>query len=214
MPRTYIDHFIYGGASIELIEADVRSRFGVAPQAGGSHQGRGTRNSFIHVEWDDETNNCFLELIGPDLMQGGKGAVGTYFKAFPKPRLDGFSVWTPDIEVTKRLLQQEGFTIRPEPFTRMRPDGILLSWNVIHVEGHDLGKFIPFFMDRSPEDGPASTATPGCSLLAFRVRHPQAERLNLAYRAMGLRVIAEPSKNPSLELSLMTPQGLVELTSE
>jgi catechol 2,3-dioxygenase-like lactoylglutathione lyase family enzyme len=124
------DHAIIGVR--DLTEAMQRYQaLGFAVSPGGRHTGRGTHNAIIRFGLD------YLELISiyDERELAGRGLNGQALADFLKKQeggLVGYALASAGIEEDAARFQQTGLTAEgPFAMQRLRPDGRLLSWQLL-----------------------------------------------------------------------------------
>ena len=199
-----IDHFMYAVADLDDGLAWAEEALGVAPVAGGSHEGLGTRNALLSL------GEVYLEIIAPDPAQSVESQMVT---GMAKLSAGGLVTWAAqgDLVVTKGLLEEAGISSTGPVETRRRTaDGGLLVWDLLFPQ--DGGYGMPFFIDWRKSPHPATTTRVGGELRSFRISTPEAEDLAPVLVGLGLGVQVVPGA-PELRVVIDGANGTVELTS-
>ncbi|NNE11335.1 MAG: VOC family protein [Ilumatobacter sp.] len=165
-----IDHLVYVVPDVDAGVEQIEAATGVRAAAGGAHEGRGTHNALL--AFDDTT---YLEIIGPDPGQpepAGPRPFGV--TADSVPHLATFAVHPVGDESLADVVGQLGPTGvpfgEPEPMSRARPDGTLLSWQLaLPTAG---GGVVPFAIDWGDTPNPAGSLPVLGRLHTLLVTHP------------------------------------------
>ena len=92
-----------------------------------------------------------------------------------------------------------------------RPDGALLSWRYTDPRTVLADGLVPFFIDWGQSPHPAQTAAQGCSLIALRAEHPDAQRVQRLLGDLGIDLPVQSGPRPVLIAVIDSPRGRVEL---
>lgn len=207
--RAQIDHIILAGPDLTELEEYAEASLGIRPQPGGAHPGVGTRNSLLGLG-----GHRYLELVAPDPEQPEPARPRPFrVDEVTKPTLTGWALRAGELtERVARAREKDVDPGDPRPMSRMRPDGMELSWQLTSLDT-DLDGMVPFLIDWGPSPHP-SEGLPAVKLVTVRVRHPEAERLSHVLEALEaprgpiqLRA-AEPVR---LSLVIATEDGSVTL---
>lgn len=203
-----LDHLLWAVPELAAGIARFEALTGVGADPGGSHPDFGTRNALAALEGD-----VYLEIIAPDPAQDLTGTRGETLAALPDPRLLTFAVRSDDLDRVAELATAAGLDCGdPLAMSRRTPDGGLLRWRVLRLDGGRFGELVPFFIDWGDTPHPSRTTVRGCRLEAFEVAHPQRDELARIYRALELDIVPLPADEPGLRALLATPNGEVVLT--
>lgn len=168
-----IDHLLWAVLDLDDGMADIERRCGVAPQVGGRHPGIGTHNALLGLG-----DACYLEIIALDPSQDVISGLGQGLVGLQRPKLLTWCAAAEDLAAVAARARDLGLS--PSPITAMqrrRPDGELLSWRLLFLEGHDFGPTVPFFIDWRGSEHPSRSVAPGCRLDALVLGHPRPEPL-------------------------------------
>ena len=234
-----IDHFMYAVADLDDGLAWAEDAFGVAPIAGGSHEGLGTRNALLGLraraaERSEASSGrklagedgmgrntepargfgalgaTYLEIIAPDPAQSVENRM---VERMAKLSSGGLVTWAAqgDLTVTKGLLQEAGISsVGPAETRRRTPDGGLLIWELLFPQGGGYG--MPFFIDWRDCPHPAATTPVGGRLESFGISTPDAEALGAVLSGLGLEVEVSEGE-PEMRVVIEGEKGQVELIS-
>jgi hypothetical protein len=133
-----LDHVMVLVEDLDRAARRYESTYGLAAVDGGRHAGLGTANAVVPL--GDE----YIELIAVvDTDEAGTNPVGRFLSH----RLA--SVGEGAVAVCLRTADPTAVTARtgsaPVAMSRVRPDGVLLSWELLGMEGA-LGHGLPFFI--------------------------------------------------------------------
>ena len=199
-----IDHFMYAVADLHEGMAWAEDLFGVAPIAGGSHEGLGTRNALLSL------GDTYLEIIAPDPAQSVESQM---VEGMAELSAGGLVTWAAqgDLVVTKGLLEEAGISSAGPVETRRRTaDGGLLLWDLLFPQGGGYG--MPFFIDWRESPHPAATTPVGGKLVSFGISTPDTGALGAVLAGLGLGV--EVSEGvPEMRVVIEGANGAVELVS-
>ena len=202
-----IDHLVYATPDLDKSVKAIERLLGVRPVPGGQHPGAGTRNLLVGLG-----DSIYLEIIGPDPDQPNP----------PKPRRFGIdelkaarlATWAAkgtDLERIVRKAEQHGMDLGTvQPGSRLRPDGVLLSWRFTVSPFLTEGGVLPFFIDWGDSQHPARSLPQGCSLVGLRAEHPAPKRIESMARSIDLDLRVTKGA-PALIATISTPAGTVEL---
>lgn len=222
MTAAAIDHLVYGVPELGPAVDRLQALLGVAPAAGGRHEGRGTHNALLALGGDR-----YLEVIAPDPEQPEPPAPRPFgLNHLTAPRLITFAVHAapgtepPErsgpaarLERWRRQAAARGYD--PGPVVsggRRRPDGSLLNWHLCQHPELPFGGVVPFLIDWGTEPSPAAAAPPGCRLLELEAIHPEPQAVRAALGALEAAVPVRPGPAPALRATVAAPSGRAVLT--
>lgn len=181
-----IDHLVYAAPDLDAgIEAIV-ALTGVEAVAGGSHPGAGTRNALL--SFDDD---AYLEIISVDPDQPEhRGPRPFGVDSVGSPRLVSFAIHPGDGETIESLadrMRDLGFDPGPiAAMSRLRPDGVELSWRLTRAVDAPLGLaqpagegVIPFVIDWGGTPTPARSTPRVGRLVELHISHPDPAVVDL-----------------------------------
>ena len=204
-----VDHLVYVTADLDAATNELEALLGVRAAGGGSHVGRGTRNTLLSLGED-----VYLELLGPDPEQD----VQQPASRFPeRPLLRTWAVKAPEIEAVVANARSRGYDPGDvNDMSRARPDGVLLEWRLTSGGGGGLGTdglvgLVPFLIDWGATDHPALSAPEGCTLVSLRAEHPDPSAVTPSLEALGVDLEVGVGAEAALVATIETPNGTVEL---
>ncbi len=209
-----LDHLLLGCSDLQSGIAFVEQRTGVRAAYGGVHPGCGTRNAVLSLG-----DRRYLEIIAPDPQQPGVLPWLTsslpHIATLTQPRLIGWAVRHPDIDVLTAKLREAGMGVHgPHIRSRTRADGRVLAWKMATL-ADDRGGILPFFLTwdaASPH--PADGAPAGCSLERFVVTYPNTNELARLFELFAPDVEIRRGDASRLDASLAGPKGRLETWNE
>jgi hypothetical protein len=198
-----LDHILWGAPDLEAGERLFTVLSGVKPARGGVHAGFGTRNSLLSLG-----EGLYFEIIAPDPAQDLAGTRGERIAAQPRPGLTAFSVRSDDLPAMRRAAEAAGIPIRgPVSMGRTRADGVRLDWSILYFGDGAFGDSVPFAIDWGNSPHPSGSTPHGLRLLDFVALHPDRERLEAIYGALGVPVRVERALTAGFLAELDTPRG-------
>lgn len=203
-----VDHLVYATPDVQQGVERVERLLGVRATPGGQHPGRGTRNALLSLG-----PGRYLEIIGPDPEQPSPVQARPFgIDDLKEPRLVTWAAKGQQLEQLASDAGRRGVTLGEViSGSRRRADGVLLSWRYTDPRTIVADGIVPFFIDWGSTPHPASTATPGASLIALRAEHPDAKQIQRTLSRLGLNLRVEPGPRSALIATISTPRGRVEL---
>lgn len=204
-----LDHLVIAAPDLDAAKQRFQDDTGVAPVDGGRHVGLGTRNALVSFG-----NGRYLEIIAPDPEQDLDGGFGAALADLVSELPLHWAVRVTGLQRVADHATSVGLDsgiIRRT--TRATPDGTLLEWELMGVSGHDLGGFVPFYIDWLECPHPSDTAPVVGELTLFEVALPDgsdAKRL-LDPAPAGVTLVAG---EPHLRVRFESPKGVIEYASE
>ncbi|MEZ5230187.1 MAG: VOC family protein [Acidimicrobiales bacterium] len=209
-----IDHLVIAATDLAWLRRWWDERTGVHAVDGGAHDGRGTRNALVGLAGGVGATT-YLELIGPDPEQPTP----------PEPRSFGiddlppevptfvtFAVSVDDLESAVATVASVGLTPGPiVAMSRLRPDGVRLSWRLAVPDLAEHGGAQPFLIEWGDTPHPSQSLPGGAELLELSVESPASEPLAAMFDALGLTIGVTPADRPMLNASIQTPNGVLDI---
>lgn len=230
--KTHIDHLVVAAHTLDQGVQWCEATLGITPGPGGAHARYGTHNRLFKVA-TPAFPMAYLEIIAVDPGAAPTDAAKRWFDLddpvlqaaiADEPRLVHFVVGTTDIQAALAALQAQGLD-RGSASAASRPStgGGTLHWQIsVREDGQRLfDGALPSLIqwgrpgDREPlrEHPRNSLPRSKVSLEQIAVVHPEADRLQAAYAALGLTGIAITAGPADLSATLRTPKGVVTLHS-
>lgn len=193
-----LDHIVIAAPDLEAAKKDFEKVTGVKPVNGGQHVGLGTRNALISFGTAQ-----YLEIIAPDPGQELAGTFGGILVEMKEPQLLHFAIRVTDLPAIAERATSSGF--RPGPIrrtSREQPDGTLLVWELLRIRGHELGGFMPFYIDWLACPHPADTTPVVGALREFTLTVPETvarfldapDKIDIQIGAPSLKMAFESDK--------------------
>lgn len=144
----------------------------------------------------------FLEVIGPNpTFEGELEGIGARAAALPGPRLLFWVMGVRDLGAYLRDAVRAGY---PFSDTNRVHDEIYEYW--IGAIGMEVVPHIPPVTEwKSRDDGEELAATVGSRIVDFTVHHPEAQKVQKVYDALGSSALVRRDSSPRLRLALETP---------
>lgn len=203
-----LDHLVYATPDLDATVAEIAGRLGVRPSAGGQHPGRGTRNALLALG-----PSCYLELLGPDPDQDLPGGPRWFgIDSLRGPRLVAWAAKAVDLDRLVADAGQRGVRLGAVgEGSRLRSDGVTLTWRLTDPTRVVEDGLVPFFIDWGSSPHPASSAAGGAELTAFETEHPDPQRVRATLRALDLDLPVGQAPVPALVATIRTPTAVVRL---
>jgi len=199
-----LDHLIVAGPDLDAVVEHVAGLVGLRAAAGGRHAGQGTRNALLGLG-----AGRYLELLGPDPEQEG-GAFLDSIAYLEAPALHGWCARAGAAGDVAARVAAAGATPRRLAMSRRRPDGVVLNWELVFVDGHPYGGLVPFFIDWQGSPHPSAALPPLLACAGLSLVHPDAAGLGALLAALGElpdEVRVEPGAAPRLRAAWCGPMG-------
>jgi hypothetical protein len=203
-----LDHILLGCNNLDRGIDFVYQHTGVRAAFGGVHPGVGTQNALVSLG-----ERRYLEIIAPDPKQPGV-TDSRGLKKLADPRLVGWAAHPGDVQSFADRLTRQGVAITgPQPGSRKRPDGRVLTWKIVALKDDSSG-LLPFFIEWSADSiHPSVDAPQGCRLISFEALAPDPDSLSKKAAQLGLDVSISKAEKPQLRAILAGPKGELSVTS-
>jgi len=201
-----IDHIVYASPDVEVGVRRIADLTGVEAVVGGSHVGRGTRNSLL--TFDDRT---YFEIIGIDHDQPEPNQARPFgLDDVTEPGIVAWAIHpsgAESIEDVVATMASAGFDPGPVAgMSRAKPDGSILSWRLTTSPPDGI---VPFVIDWGQADSPAMSLPSMGGLSSFTVSHPElAVRQTISDLIDGVTVT---DGEPGLAVEVATVNGTIRL---
>lgn len=205
-----VDHLLVGAAELYQGIEWINDRTGVTACLGGVHPGRGTCNALLSLG-----EKQYLEIIVPDPEQESNHFT-TALRSLKQPTLITWAAATDSIKDVETMARDAGFHPEsPRDGSRARPDGKLLQWKSISINGAFGSRFvepIPFFIQWLPGSSHPSQDSPaGCRLESLEFEDPDSSPLTAELRWLGIEATVTQRPERRLRATLTTPLGKLSL---
>ncbi|MER1967760.1 VOC family protein [Castellaniella sp. GW247-6E4] len=207
---TTLDHFMYAGTSLDDMATGFTALTGIVPEQGGRHPTLGTHNCLVGAG-----SSTYLELIAPDPASDVRSPMRDGMEALPRPQLHRFIMRcaSADFPALAEAYRRSGIEAPVHDLERLTQDGQILRWRLMIPEANSYGLFAPLFIDWLDTPHPTGRLTPDATVLACEAGHPQADRLALLWRDLGVEIPLRAADAPYMHVRLGTPRGEVAMTS-
>ena len=203
-----VDHLVYATPDLERGMREIEELIGIAPTLGGQHPGRGTRNALIALG-----ENAYLEIVAPDPGQPPPiGARWLGVDATTISRLTTWAVKARDVPDARRRAVENGVPLgEVHSASRLRADGVSLSWRLTDPDPLVADGVIPFFIDWGESSHPSRSAAQGATLVDLHVEHPDAASVRRMLRALDLDVAVTAAENAAIVAVIEGRHGRIVL---
>jgi hypothetical protein len=174
-----LDHLIVAGPDLAALVMALRQHTGVAAAPGGRHLGHGTHNALAGLG-----EGRYLELLAPDPDQAG-GTFAAALAGYRAPTLHTWCARAGEAAAVAERVRAAGCVPRRLAMQRRRPDGSVLAWELVFVDGHPFADLVPFFIDWLGTPHPSASLAGGLRVRALTLAHPDADGLVGLLRRLG-----------------------------
>jgi hypothetical protein len=199
-----VDHVLWAAADLDEGVRTLRERTGLRASAGGSHPGWGTRNALVGL------GDTYLEVLATDPAQDG-GWLAEEVLALPGPSLFRWALRTDDMDGVVHRVRAAGLRAEPVAMSRRTPAGDTLRWRIAFVEGHGLGRVVPFVIDWLDTPHPTTTMATQGRLVAVALAHPLANEVRRVLATIGVAVPVDDGPVATVHATVEGPAGTVVL---
>lgn len=192
------DHLVYATPDLQATAADLTAGLGIAPAAGGSHPGMGTRNLLYGLG-----PGRYFEVVGPDEQQG---IAPRWFgiAALTRARLAGWAVRAERIEPVVAGARARGYDPGDAVgMSRQAPDGTVPTWSLTMPKS----TVVPFLIEWGETPHPSTRDLPQLTLESFAAEHPDPLALRQELGALGVGLTISRRPHTRLTAALKGPGG-------
>ena len=203
-----VDHLVYATPDLNRGVEEIEKLLGVRAIFGGQHPGRGTRNALISLG-----PTAYLEIIAPDPKQPPPQEPRPFgIDGLKESKLVAWFVKGSDLERLRAEAVSKGVPLgEVKSGTRRRPDGVQLLWKFTEPSVLVADGIVPLLIDWGESDHPADTAAKGTTLVSLHAEHPDAERVLVMLRNLGVDLPVAQGQRPALIAVIEGPRGRVIL---
>lgn len=221
--KAALDHLVVLAATLDEGVAWCEATLGLTPGPGGQHALMGTHNRLFSIA-SAHYPLAYFEIIAIDPAAPPPARqrwfdldevdVQTCLRR-DGPRLAHWVARVPDARAAVAALRtldiERGEVLNA---SRPTPQG-LLQWQItVRDDGQRLlDGCLPTLIQWGAVHPAAAMPASGVTLMAFELRHPQAERLANACSALDLRDMSVRTGPAQLRARLQTPNGIIEICS-
>lgn len=224
MTAARLDHLVVVADSLAQGIAWCERTLGVTPGPGGEHPLMGTHNRLLRIATVDHPQ-AYFEIIAPnpaaaapartrwfDMDDAGQQAVVRE----QGPRLAHWVAQVPDVRAAAAELAALGIDRGRVVEASRKTDRGLLQWKItVRDDGQRLfDGCLPTLIQWGGVHAVANLAESGVTLHAVAIRHPRADELGAALRAIGIENVTVERGPADLCATLLTPLGKVRLESK
>ncbi len=197
-----LDHLVIAAPDLDNAKTAFADATGCMPADGGAHNGLGTRNALVSFG-----TSTYLDIIAPDPEQSLEGNFGGVLAKLPKIVPLHWAVRVTDLARAAQRARDLRFTPGPIRATsRTQPNGQRLDWQLMRILGHNLGGFVPFYIDWLQCPHPSTTNPVVGELLSFAIRAPDGPIHTLLENTQGVTV---SSGSPQCRFTIASEKGEV-----
>ncbi|MFF2082969.1 VOC family protein [Nocardia sp. NPDC058176] len=204
---TTLDHLVLAAPDLPGTVDRIARALGVAPIAGGRHNGVGTRNYLLGLD-----DHSYLEIIGIDRDAPEPEHPRPFgLDTLTEPRLAAWLAQVSGIETVVRAARAAGFDPgEPRDMSRTTVEGEVLSWQLTAPFATTGIVVVPYLIDWLDSAHPARSL-PRVSLRSFEAVHPDPAPVEAALDALGTKLTVAPGVAPALIAVLDGPAGSITL---
>lgn len=220
------DHLVIAAHTLEEGVAWCERTLGITPGPGGEHPLMGTHNRLFSIA-SPPYPNAYFEIIAID-KEAARQRINSALRWFDLdnealqaglkqngPQLIHFVASTADASAATRALTSLGID-RGELLaaSRMTPYG-LLSWKItVRTDGQRLcDGALPTLIEWGDVHPTQHMTASGVTLLSLTASQPNTQQLSAAYASIALQGVAIMQGKAQLTATLLTPRGLITLSS-
>lgn len=231
--KTQLDHLVVVARNLDIGVQWCEATFGITPGPGGEHAQFGTHNRLFKIATPAHPL-AYLEIIAVNAAAPARphvpgkrwfdmddGVLRASIAA--EPRLVHFVVSTDDIQAGRAALKALDIDRGPAVQASRHSRRGLLQWQItVREDGQRLfdGALPTLIQWGKPGDADPLRLHPrnslprsGVSLQGLAVAHPSADKLQLAFHAIGLAGVAVEAGPANITATLQSPRGVVVLRS-
>lgn len=233
MMQTHIDHLVVAAQTLAQGVAWCEATFGITPGPGGDHALYGSHNRLFKIA-TPANPLAYLEMIAinPQAKRAADAPAKRWFDLDDEalqaalseaPRLVHWVVGTDDLQAARAAWAALGLDCGPAVAASRHSRKGVLHWQIsVRQDGQRLfnGALPALIQWGRPKDADPLRLHPRNSLPRSRVTlqsiavtHPEADALQAAYAAIGLRGVAVQPGPADLAATLQTPKGVLALHS-
>lgn len=208
MSLTRVDHLVWATPDLAAGIAAIERLTGVRASAGGKHPSWATHNALLSLG-----PGRYLELLAPDPAAPPPAKERPFgLDRLAVSHLVTWAAHEADLEGRLARLAAAGIDLG-EILSggRVRPDGVALHWRLTSPRAMLEGGVVPFLIDWGSSPHPSTTATPGLSLVALEIEHPEPARARQLLDLLGMELPVREAPLPALVATLEGPLGRREL---
>ena len=232
--KTQIDHLVVVAKTLDQGAQWCEATFGITPGPGGEHAQFATHNRLFKIA-TPVNPLAYLEIIAINLdaarppnaprkrwFDMDEDAVQAAVAV--EPRLVHFVASTSDIQAGRAALRALGIDRGPAVSASRHSRRGLLQWQItVRDDGQRLfdGTLPTLIQWGKADDADPLRLHPrnslprsGVSLQTISVTHPSADKLQMAYAAIGLTGVAINAGSANITATFQSPRGVVVLSSD
>ncbi len=203
------DHLVIAGPNLAELVVLVEEATGVRSIPGGPHIGLGTTNELIGVG-----PTTYIELIGPDPDQPEPAGPRPFgIDDLTEPTLVTWAVAVEDMETAQAAVAAAGIDPGESfPMSRVRPDGVTLSWHLSIPPAPELGGIVPFIIGWGADTPhPAAALAAELEIVSLGLSHPDPGPIATAIAGITTGSVDIKTEQPGMNVTLRGPNGDLDL---
>lgn len=229
--KTQLDHVVVLAHTLEQGVQWCEATLGITPAPGGEHSQYGSHNRLFKMA-TPANPFAYLEIIAIDPQAKAPAQGRRWFDmddaalqaaVAVEPRLVHWVANTDDIQAARIALKTQGLDRGPAVHAKRHTRKGVLHWQItVRDDGQRLfqGALPSLIQWGKADDADPMRLHPrntlprsGVSFQSLSISHPSADKLAIAYAALGLEGVALQTGPANLTLELRTPKGMVTLQS-
>jgi hypothetical protein len=202
--ESWYDHFVIGTPDRVMAAKELTDTLSVDDFYWGIEENRPLENNIYSLG-----EQSFIELLG-SLADPLDDPLAKQISQLKENKLLGFAIATNDINALKKKLNDANYTtIGPYLSIRKTPYNKKLKVNFLQIADHPFGDYVPFILgwESAPSIHPGKKTPSGASLHSLKIIHPESEKLNKIYTALGLSLRAEYGTEALMKIIVTSQDG-------
>ena len=204
-----IDHIVLATGALQQTSEELEALSGVKPNYGGKHGDGQPENTLLSLG-----ERQYLEILGTQPGADPNEDWVAFCLNSPKPRILTIC-FSPDIDMPALADRAKEIGLTDTDLvagSRVRPDGVELSWQLCLPQHSALGFRFPFFIDWAGSAHPSQTAPTGLTLKAVSLTHPNPGELETVSEHLHLPIALKQGSEVFFQADLEGPKGAFTLT--
>ena len=203
-----VDHLVWCVPDLDAGISTLETLTGVRAITGGRHPGVGTHNALLSLG-----PRSYIEIIAPDPAQEDYRSPRVFrLDSIVQPTLVTWSAASASLRDLAGIEFDDGQRLgEARSMSRLRPDGVELSWTMTDPYAEVDEGLVPFLIDWGNSPHPGASAPTGVSLIELRMQHPEPDDVAVKLSTLGINQKVEAAEKPGLVAVLDSPAGRVEV---
>ncbi|MEL7219887.1 MAG: VOC family protein [Bacteroidota bacterium] len=203
-----IDHIVWAVPDLSAGIAYIEDITGEQPVYGGRHLQFGTHNALLRLG-----NRCYFEILAPD-PENNEITTSRWMgiDLINSGRITRWALSSSNLSKdVQHLITVNSKLGQVEEGQRLTASEQLLCWQLSIPLSEPVCEPTPFLIDWQNSVHPADNLTHNCTLVNFKVVHPNVAPINQVLNELGSSVEVVSGQQPKLELTLSTPKGMITI---